>query len=93
MVLFKHHQKRIEQRMKFEAALHGVSIKGEEKSTFKDPETKQEVTTSGALFKDPEEYESWSKEEREKETERLMALTKKWAKTKPLGGKKPRKGG
>jgi len=77
--------------MKFEAVLHGAKF--EEESVFTESSTGAKVTSKGGWFKDPEFYEHMTVEEKQKETDRLMGLTKQWAGTKPLGGKKPHIGG
>ena len=84
-VLYKHSQKREENRMMFEAKLHGAKFSDEETSTFVDPQSGQEVVQEGPIFKDPKEYEHMSDEEKEVETKRMMGFTKRWARTSGLG--------
>ena len=85
IVLFEHHQKREEVRMRFEAEIHGAKFVDEEVSTFVDPQSGRKVEIEGGLFKDPKEYEHMSNEEKEKETRKLMKFTKRWARGSGLG--------
>lgn len=91
LVLFEHGQRRDELKMRFEAKLHGAKIKDQSDTIFTDPVTQEKTVSDTVLFKDPEVYAKMTEEEKQRETERLMAFTKKWDSSKPLGGKKPRK--
>ena len=90
--LFAHSQKREESRMLFMAQLHGVKIKTETNTPFIESNLKENVKEDpNAWFKDPKVYAHMSKEEKQKETDRLMGMTKRWAGTKPLGGKQKKR--
>jgi hypothetical protein len=91
LVLFEHGQKRDELKMRFEAKLHGAKIKDQSQTIFTDPGTQENIVSDTILFKDPEVYAKMTEEEKQKETDRLMAFTKRWDSSKPFGGKKPRK--
>lgn len=54
-------------------AIHGIKPK--------EPLKKKKKEEDEFLFKDPKEYENWSEEEREAETERMMGKIKKWVGT------------
>lgn len=84
-VLYKHLKEREEFKMRFDAKLHGAKFEDEKVSTFIDPQSGEKVVVDGVLFKDPKEYENMSNEEKEKETQKLMGLTKRWAKGSGLG--------
>ena len=62
--------------MRFLAAIHGAEVKGEEKGG---------ETPEGPIFKDPEQYEGLSEEEKEAETERMKGQLQNVLKDTPLG--------
>ena len=71
--------------LKFHAILHGAKFDEDEEHIFKEPPT--EETPDGFKFGDPKDYEKMNPEEREKLTQKMMRMHKKWAgqKTVPLG--------
>jgi hypothetical protein len=77
-VLYSHHQKREEERMKFEAVIHGATFKDQEE----EGEETQLQSEEEVFFKDPKVYEKMTPEEKERETEKLMGIMKQMA-TKP----------
>lgn len=59
---------------KIQASLHGAEIKGE-RSTKEMAQEHENVP----LFRDPSEYEAMTQEDRDKETQRMMGLHKRWS--------------
>uniref|UniRef100_A0A6M3IH48 Uncharacterized protein n=1 Tax=viral metagenome TaxID=1070528 RepID=A0A6M3IH48_9ZZZZ len=76
-VLFEHAQKRIMDRNKFHAAIHGVETKGT-------PAKNQEQKPNGFIFGDPKDYENIPMKEREAMTDKMMGAHKRWGQS-PLG--------
>ena len=69
-MLYEEHQKRLYDRMTFEAGLRGIDLKKEMKKSEPEGEEK------GFTFKSPEEYEKMSKDERDKLTQQMMGKHK-----------------
>lgn len=98
IVLFEHSEKRLADRLKFEAQIHGCKIKEPSSGHFASSSTTS-TTVKGVerdndfVFRDPEEYKRMSKEKREELTLRMMAKHKAWVEEqKPMGGKAARVG-
>ena len=58
-----------------QASLHGVQFKHK----LSDSQGVAEADPKVPMFQDPEEYKTMSKEDREKETKRMMGLHKRWS--------------
>jgi len=88
MVLYEDSEKRLADRMRFEAQIHGIDVK-EDSSR---PQKKSAARTDGKCIPgDPDSYSHLSMEERDELTRKMMGKHKVWAQeTKPLGGKKMR---
>ena len=92
IVLFEHSEKRLGDRLKFEAQIHGLEMKEEPQPqrTFDGSEPR---TDRKCIPGDPDSYNHLSMEEREELTRQMMGKHKLWAQeSKPLGGKAARKG-
>ena len=91
-ILFKHSMEREADkeynRMKFIANLIGADTGDEKKSknNLEEAEKQQELP----VFRDPNEYDNMSEEERKKLTEQMMSKHKKWVNNENLGNKKPK---
>ena len=84
IVLFEHSEKRLGDRLKFEAQIHGAKI--EEKAAPAPKQTKK--PKGGFVFGDPETYKDMPKVEREQITKQMMNRHRIWAQeSKPMGGK------
>lgn len=75
-VLYKHYQKRLKNKMEFEAAIVGAKVKG----------GKQIQSEDKFAFKKPEDYENLSMQERRELTKQMMAHNK-FLYSKSLGKK------
>lgn len=64
--MFRQAQERESDRLKIEAALHGIDLDKENKKA------KEKQEDEKFLFKDPSEYEKMTKEEREELTRKMM---------------------
>jgi len=83
MVLFEDSQKRLSDKMRFEARIHGIDVK----EGSSEPQKEKAKCVPG----DPDSYSHLSMEERDELTRKMMGKHKVWAQeTKPLGGKKMR---
>ena len=87
MVLFEHSEKRLSDRLRFEAQIHGLEMKEDQtQGTSGGSET---GTGRKCVPGDPDSYSHLSMEERERLTQQMMNKHKLWAQEeKPLGGKK-----
>ncbi len=65
-----------EAALQFQAALHGVKLRG-----VGQPSTKDNLEKAVPMFGDPKDYDSLSQEEREELTEKMMGKHKIWAGT------------
>jgi len=65
-VLYKHYQKRLKNKMEFEAAIVGAKMK----------DSKQQQSEDKFKFKKPEDYEKLSMNERKELTQEMMAQNK-----------------
>lgn len=72
-------------KMRFLAALQGIDFDKASRhapSSSRHPKSNKEHSDSKSsepLFKHPDHYKSWTPEQREKETQRMMAILKPWA--------------
>lgn len=64
--LFNYAQKRSDERLKINAAMHGIDLKKAYQKHVEETKNKELV------FKDPSEYEQMTKEEREALTQQMM---------------------
>ena len=87
IVLYEHSEKRLSDKMRFEAQIHGVEMKG-------GPSRPQETNVKGKCIPgDPESYSHLSMEKREELTRKMMGRHKLWAqKSTALGEKIKRTG-
>jgi hypothetical protein len=76
LVMFEHSEKRIVDRFKMDAAIHGVKLEDEPKQAS---QPAQQVR--GGISGDPDSYSHLSMEEREKLTQEMMGRHKAWVKT------------
>lgn len=83
MTLYRHAQKREEQRMRFEVHLHGMTMQDEADTPLSKTRQTVEVPQDFA-FGDPSSYDGLSKEEKQKLTERMMGMHQKWSKGLPF---------
>lgn len=94
LVLYEHSEKRMVERLKFDAGVHGVKLKDEApapSSSHGQTATKRETAKGKCIPGDPDSYSHLSMEERQRLTEQMMGKHKAWAEQeKPLGGKKPK---
>lgn len=74
--LYKCHQEKIGRDFEFQAALHGVSLKGGSKKSKKETQSANQPVP---LFGDPEEYKKLSSEEKESLTQKMLNKHKTWA--------------
>ena len=87
--MFEHSEKRLGDRLKFDAQIHGVKI--EEPVVPVSDEEKPRKSKGGFVFGDPEAYKDMPAKEREALTSQMMNKHKIWAQeSKPMGGKKRR---
>ena len=91
IVMFEHSEKRLGDRLKFEAQIHGAKI---EERAFAPVSGEKPAKPKGSfVFGDPEAYKDMSKERREELTKQMMNRHKIWAQeNKPMGGKTARMG-
>ena len=83
IVPFEHSEKRLGDKLKFEAQIHGVNI--EEKTA---PAGQAKKPKGGFMFGDPEAYKDMPKAEKERITQQMMNRHRIWAQeSKPMGGK------
>ena len=76
LVLFEHSEKRIVDRFKMDAAIHGVKLEDEQpRETVRAPKAR------GGVSGDPDSYSHLSMEERERLTQEMMGRHKAWVKT------------
>lgn len=88
-MLFEHSEKRLSDRLRFEAAIHGAKLD----EPAPGPKDKAPRTDKKCQSGDPDSYSHLSMEEREELTRKMMNKHKIWAKeSKPMGGKKARMG-
>lgn len=80
--LYIHALRRKQEDYRFQAALHGAKFDDDQQQT-----SKKEPKQSLPIFRDPEEYEHMSKEEKDKITQNMKQQHKAWA-GKMLKGKK-----
>ena len=86
IVLFEHSEKRLGDRLKFDAQIHGVKF--DEKVSVSAPDVKPTKPKGSFVFGDPEAYKDMPMEQREKLTQKMMNRHRIWAQeSKPLGGK------
>lgn len=86
-MLFETAQKREEDLLKFEAAIHGCNIPDtptdsstRQATVASPPSTTQSCDASGFMtFRDPAEYEKMTWEERVELTKKMKATHKRWA--------------
>ena len=83
IVLFEHSQKREVDKRKFQAAIHGAKITDA-------PEVVTKEGDSSFTFRDPNDYEKLSMEDRKKLTEIMMGKHKQWGQN-PINPKRPGK--
>jgi len=90
-VMFEHSEKRLGERLKFDAQLHGAKI--EEKPIARAPEEMPVKPKGSFMFGDPEAYKDIPEAQRQEITDRMMNKHKIWSQEgKPLGGKTMRAG-
>jgi len=86
MVLFEHSEKRLSDRLRFEAGVHGAQLEETAGPKEKTPKPGKKCQPG-----DSDSYSHLSMEEREELTRKMMNGHKLWAQeSKPLGGKKRR---
>ncbi|GAG37187.1 unnamed protein product, partial [marine sediment metagenome] len=89
-----HSQNREMDRMRFQAAIHGIDLDketGVKKGSQQVPPTVKVKPMDGLKFGDPDSYKHLSQEKREELTQEMMGKHKAWnAAQKPMGGKKGR---
>jgi hypothetical protein len=70
-------------KMRFLAALQGIDFdkasKRAPRSSKSIPKATSDDKSNEPLFRHPDHYKSWTPEQREKETHRMMAILKPWA--------------
>jgi hypothetical protein len=95
LVLFEHSEKRYLEKIKLDAALHGVKLKDEapaprtDRGSAAEPARRPPVAGK-CIPGDPDSYNHLSAEERQRLTEEMMGRHKVWVKQdNPLGGKAP----
>ena len=71
MTLYRHAQKREEQRMRFQAHLHGLSVKDE---ASEQAQQTVEAPQEDFTFGEPSSYDHLSKDEKQKLTKKLPAI-------------------
>jgi len=84
LVMYEYSEKRLIDRLKFEAGFHGIKLKDDAPNDTPAPRQ------SGGVSGDPDSYNHLSDEERKELTRKMMGNHKIWAEhDKPMGGKKP----
>uniref|UniRef100_A0A6M3KPU3 Uncharacterized protein n=1 Tax=viral metagenome TaxID=1070528 RepID=A0A6M3KPU3_9ZZZZ len=92
LVMYEHSEKRLIERLKFDAGVHGIKLKDDPaQPRARDTGSKAVVTTKGKCIPgDPDSYSHLSMEERRRLTDDMMGRHKAWSEVhKPLGGKDP----
>jgi len=86
LVLYDHSEKRLVEKFKLDAALHGVKFNENKSQSKKVEPPKTQKGVSG----DPDSYSHLSMEERDRITKTMMEKHKFWVENdRPLGGKAP----
>jgi hypothetical protein len=114
MTLYEHGCKRENNKLMFEAAIHGIDLREPSKKTEKVEKPQNRIRTQSGIeetversqsgdeikikrtvhlpmFDDPNKYKNLSPEERQRLTDQMMGIHKKWvgeveAKSKTVGG-------
>ena len=89
-MMFEHSEKRLGDRLKFEAQIHGAKFEEKASPVSREKSAKPKGTF---VFGDPEAYKDISEAQRQEMTDRMMNRHKIWAQeSKPMGGKTARMG-
>ena len=84
LVMYEHSEKRMVERLRFDAGVHGIKLDGDEQAP---QQAGVAPRVKGGVSGDPDSYSHLSKEERQRLTEEMMGGHKAWDKiNKPLGG-------
>ena len=91
LVMYEHSEKRLVERLRFDAGVHGIKLDDTEEDSPSQPRSTPSVKQKGKCIPgDPDSYSHLSEEERQRLTESMMGNHKAWAENEtPLGGKKP----
>lgn len=90
ITLYEHSEKRIGDILRFEAKIHGATIKEPPKEGKKAAATKPKSLFE---FGDPDAYKNMTQEERDRLTNQMMNRHQMWImEKKPMGGKQARIG-
>ena len=80
--MYEHSEKRMVEKLRFDAGVHGIKLDGDDDTPAQAPRVK------GGVSGDPDSYSHLSKEERQRLTEEMMGGHKAWDQiNQPLGGK------
>jgi len=84
LVMYEHSEKRMVERLRFDAGVHGIKLDGDDDT----PQARVAPKVKGGVSGDPDSYSHLSKEERQRLTEEMMGGHKAWDQiNKPLGGR------
>lgn len=89
ITLYEHSEKRIGEILRFEAKIHGATLKEPPRETVKTTAKLKNLFEFG----DPDAYSKMTQAEREALTKQMMNRHKTWVQKKqPMGGKQARMG-
>jgi hypothetical protein len=90
LVMYEHSEKRLIERLKFDAGVHGIKLKDDPPAAQQGGTPSSPAQKGKCIPGDPDSYNHLSMEERQRLTEEMMGKHKAWdATAKPLGGKAP----